>query len=321
MAQTSLFSRPRSAWAEVVSGGLREWRHPREIVVPRCACVSDDFSREVRQGSHMQARFYLPMYGRFASPDPARDQHFEQTQSWNIYSYVQNSPTMRIDPTGMVGVDEVKQYAKDVGKALVGEAKGVAAVGVGIAKAVAHPVNTAKAIGNAVAHPIATAKAVGSAVSSAVANANTPEQAGKLVGNALANIGLVAAPFASAAGGAGVAGEVANAVPSTLARVIPGAGPFPTLGAPGSADVFVTNPAAIEGLNAAQISQRLTIPASDSFTVIKFPTPTEGLASPVFRTNPGFIGGGRTAGGAPEFVVPNGPVPAGSTTTIVGSGQ
>ena len=42
------------------------------------------------------------MWGRFASPDPARDQHFEQTQSWNIYSYVQNSPTMGTDPTGMV---------------------------------------------------------------------------------------------------------------------------------------------------------------------------------------------------------------------------
>ena len=48
----------------------------------------------------MQARFYAPWYGRFLSPDPARDQHFEETQSWNIYSYVQNNPTMLIDPTG-----------------------------------------------------------------------------------------------------------------------------------------------------------------------------------------------------------------------------
>ncbi|BDU75474.1 RHS repeat-associated core domain-containing protein [Mesoterricola sediminis] len=53
---------------------------------------------------YMQARFYLPMYGRFASPDPARDQHFEQTQSWNIYSYVQNNPVMMLDPNGMAGV-------------------------------------------------------------------------------------------------------------------------------------------------------------------------------------------------------------------------
>ncbi|BDU75483.1 hypothetical protein METESE_04410 [Mesoterricola sediminis] len=48
----------------------------------------------------MQARFYLPMYGRFASPDPARDQHFEDTQSWNIYSYVRNNPVMLFDATG-----------------------------------------------------------------------------------------------------------------------------------------------------------------------------------------------------------------------------
>lgn len=52
---------------------------------------------------YMQARFYAPWFGRFLSPDPALDQHFEFTQSWNIYSYVQNNPTMLIDPTGMFG--------------------------------------------------------------------------------------------------------------------------------------------------------------------------------------------------------------------------
>ena len=50
---------------------------------------------------YMQARFYLPTYGRFNAPDPARDQHFEDTQSWNIYSYVRNSPIGSTDPTGM----------------------------------------------------------------------------------------------------------------------------------------------------------------------------------------------------------------------------
>lgn len=49
----------------------------------------------------MQARFYGPMYHRFLSPDPARDQHFEQTQKWNIYSYVGNHPTLSIDINGM----------------------------------------------------------------------------------------------------------------------------------------------------------------------------------------------------------------------------
>lgn len=58
---------------------------------------------------YMQARFYLPMYGRFASPDPARDQHFEETQSWNIYSYVRNNLIMNTDPTGMWLPDKHKQ--------------------------------------------------------------------------------------------------------------------------------------------------------------------------------------------------------------------
>ena len=39
--------------------------------------------------------------------------------------------------------------------------------------------------------------------------------------------------------------------------------------------------------------------------IVEFDTPAEGLASPVFRTNPGFVGGGLTAGGAIEFVLPN----------------
>ena len=76
--------------------------HPRASASPRRAGGFSDSNGGPRQRSHMQARFYAPMYGRFLSPDPARDQHFEETQSWNIYSYVQNSPTMQIDPTGEV---------------------------------------------------------------------------------------------------------------------------------------------------------------------------------------------------------------------------
>ena len=57
----------------------------------------------------MQARFYHPGFGRFTAPDPARDQHFEDTQSWNIYSYVRNSPVMSTDPTGMVDEKDAAQ--------------------------------------------------------------------------------------------------------------------------------------------------------------------------------------------------------------------
>ncbi|HCZ32888.1 MAG TPA: hypothetical protein DHV93_05195, partial [Holophagaceae bacterium] len=58
---------------------------------------------------YMQARFYVPWFGRFASPDPARDQHFEFTQSWNIASYVRNNPIMNTDPTGMLTADGRKE--------------------------------------------------------------------------------------------------------------------------------------------------------------------------------------------------------------------
>jgi len=68
---------------------------------------------------YAQARFYLPTWGRFASPDPARDQHFEDTQSWNIYSYVQNNPTMMVDPNGEAGLiswarEKIEQAAAQV---------------------------------------------------------------------------------------------------------------------------------------------------------------------------------------------------------------
>ena len=108
-------------------------------------------------------------------------------------------------------------------------------------------------------------------------------------------------------------------MPGRLARVIPGDVTPAALGRPGTADVFVTAADDIAGMTSpAQIAERLTVPQSKSFTVIEFATPAEGLASPVFRTNPGFIGGGRTAGGAREFVVPNMSIPPGATVRRVG---
>jgi len=49
---------------------------------------------------YMQARFCLPMYGRFEAPDPEMDQDLEDIQSWNLYSYVRNNPINSIDATG-----------------------------------------------------------------------------------------------------------------------------------------------------------------------------------------------------------------------------
>ncbi|MEP6847324.1 MAG: polymorphic toxin type 10 domain-containing protein, partial [Acidobacteriota bacterium] len=113
---------------------------------------------------------------------------------------------------------------------------------------------------------------------------------------------------ASSALGSGIT----NPVPSRLARVIPGEGPFPTLGLPGDSRVFVTAADDIAGLNASQLGPRLGIQDSNVFTTIEFDTPTTGIASPFTSNKPGFVGFGRTSGGAREFTIPNGSIPCGA---------
>ena len=41
------------------------------------------------------------------------------------------------------------------------------------------------------------------------------------------------------------------------------------------------------------------------FRVIEFDAPSSGVAQPFNRNNPGFINGGKTVGGATEYVIPN----------------
>lgn len=114
------------------------------------------------------------------------------------------------------------------------------------------------------------------------------------------------------------AGAARRFVPDELARVVAGRRNLATLGRPDAPDVFVVDAADIAGLDARQIAQRLTIPEADTFTVIRFPTPSTGIASPVFRGDPGFIPGGLTRGGAREYVIPNGPLPPGARIEMVG---
>ena len=124
----------------------------------------------------------------------------------------------------------------------------------------------------------------------------------------------------SDAAGVLVHNSITNPVPSRLARIVSGddvPGTPRTLGAPGADDVFVTAADDIASMGASEIAERLSIPEAKSFHVIEFDTPKSGLASPINRTNPGFTGGGTTAGGAREFVIPNGPLPPNSTTSVV----
>jgi len=50
--------------------------------------------------NYAQARYQSSVQGRFISPDPISG-NIVDPQSWNMYSYVGNSPTNRTDPSGM----------------------------------------------------------------------------------------------------------------------------------------------------------------------------------------------------------------------------
>jgi hypothetical protein len=112
--------------------------------------------------------------------------------------------------------------------------------------------------------------------------------------------------------------NLTNPVPKNVARVIPANLRSKTLGHPSKEDVFVTAAEDIIGLNASQIARKLAIPKSKvGFKVIIFPTPFEGISSPINRLDDGFVGYGRTKGGAREFTIPNQMIPDCSKQYVV----
>jgi RHS repeat-associated protein len=54
---------------------------------------------------YMQARMYLPAFGKFAQIDPAYDQTKDDPETWNLYNYVTNNPVTHTDPDGRVQVN------------------------------------------------------------------------------------------------------------------------------------------------------------------------------------------------------------------------
>lgn len=108
--------------------------------------------------------------------------------------------------------------------------------------------------------------------------------------------------------------SVQNSVPRRLARVVPAEfADTPTLGPPGVSDVFVTGAGTRDigrTTTPRGIARRLTLIDENGKlidgpkAVIEFDLPG-GIASPIDRSNPGFVGRGRTAGNAREFVIPN----------------
>ena len=55
--------------------------------------------RDADDRDYFKARYYLPLEGRFMSPDPVLGT-IERPQSWNRYTYVLNNPLKFNDPTG-----------------------------------------------------------------------------------------------------------------------------------------------------------------------------------------------------------------------------
>lgn len=264
------------------------------------------------------ARYYASSLGRFTSADaPLVGQSPDAPQSWNLYRYVQNNPLRHIDPDGRCGTDLNcwEEFGSGVADTTYRP----------IVQAVSHPIDTVSNVVTAIAHPIDTAVAVKDAVveTTNATLSGDPNAIGQVTGTIVsaivtAGVGKAATSLVRGARAVETTAAVANPVSNTLARVVPAGVRTTTLGPPGAADVFVTNAAEVSGLNAGQIASKLTIPASPTgFQVFEFPTPSTGLASPVFRSNPGFVGGGRTAGGAAEFVIPNGPIPPNAIRRVV----
>jgi len=282
------------------------------------------------------ARYYSLTQGRFTSIDPALDSAKPPTpQSWNRYAYCLNNPLRFIDPTGkrwaqQYNADDKKWYYawfgtdKDYDAAIA--SKEYQAVDFDETKSYSFIFQEQSELDHGVTlNPDGTLSHFSQAHPGAAPGIDMMQNQAFDIGIGNAIGGLVSkvlgrvfgALLGRTVGEAADAVAVTNPVPGTLARVIPGKGPFPTLGPSGASDVFVTAADDIGGMNAAQLAPRLAIRESNSFTVIEFQTPSAGVASPINHANPGFVGFGRTAGGAREFVIPNGPIPANATTRIV----
>lgn len=270
-----------------------------------------------------QARMYQARTGRLTRLDPVYAGLFEP-QKWNRYTYVQSNPLKYVDPTGLDGCTYLNGniYCDVTVKAVTTSVTLTGMVANALSSLVTDPLAKPGYTGPKWGEILATRTAPGIVVSD-VKQLVSPESSKAERGEAAAGIVLSAAPVPLGVGAKAIARRlaaktIANPVPSTMARVIPDGIPAMTLGRPGAADVFVTAADDIAGMNASQIANRLGIPQSQTgFRVIEFPTPHSGVASPVFRTDPGFVVGGLTSGGAREFVIPNGSILPGSVIRIV----
>ncbi len=79
------------------------------------------------------ARYFSGAQGRFTSPDPPLlDQHIEDPQSWNLYTYARNNPLRFIDPSGnaveLLGDEEQRKKELALLQSQMGNKKASAAL-------------------------------------------------------------------------------------------------------------------------------------------------------------------------------------------------
>lgn len=72
------------------------------------------YDRDIETGlDFAQARYYSPTQGRFTAPDPLlASADVAQPQSWNRYTYVENSPLVFVDPSGLKIGDFTQEEAR-----------------------------------------------------------------------------------------------------------------------------------------------------------------------------------------------------------------
>jgi RHS repeat-associated protein len=302
------------------------------------------YQKDIETGlDFAEARYYNNQHGRFTAVDPLlASGKSADPQTFNRYVYVMNSPMILTDPDGLQAgkwyrprepdgqkmyeyVQNIHSPPADYVEVTDRNRRGHL-VGTGVGVADGHEVRL-----NPNGPCLCTAfGAFGNLGAQLVMSdyqyqgwqiqRNDENQAAFMRSGAVPNafepvdVALALTPFRATTfrGAAAAEAGITNPVPATLARVIPGEGPFPTLGLPGDSRVFVTAADDIAGLNASQLGPRLGIQDSKIFTVIEFDTPATGIASPFVSSKPGFTGFGRTSGGAREFTIPNGQIPCGS---------
>ncbi|MCX7683011.1 MAG: polymorphic toxin type 10 domain-containing protein [Anaerolineae bacterium] len=129
---------------------------------------------------------------------------------------------------------------------------------------------------------------------------------------ATANLALTAAFEAAEPDDLLPSSRLARVLPRDIAELIEAGNLDVTLARPSEPDVFVTAAADLSHYRTQRsVERRLALPPSDkprSVVSFDYDVNKGSIASPINRPYPEFVPGGRTAGGAREWVIPNRPL-------------